>query len=107
MTRLRVALAATVLLLAAPATAAGRPLLGVTGNPDRFAQLTGQHSAIVQKIVGWGQGDTWGSSFADLFATMGDVPLLSITMDAKSGAPAIDSRRITRGAGDSYLAALN
>src|SRR5205823_12912366 len=71
-------------------------------------KLTGQHSAVVQKVVGWGQGDTWGSSFGDLFATMGgDVPLLSMTMNGKSGAPAIDSHRIANGAGDGYLATLS
>jgi hypothetical protein len=105
---LRLALAVVVACLALPQAAAARPLLGVTGNPDRFEQLTGQHSTVVQKIVGWGQGDTWGGSFESLFATMGDVPLLSITMDAK-GPPkraAIDSLRIANGAGDSYLAAV-
>ena len=100
----RVALAAIVACLALPQAVAARPLLGVTGNPDRFEKLTGQHSTVVQKVVGWGQGDTWGSSFGDLFATMGDVPLLSMTMNGKSGAPAIDSRRIANGAGDAYLA---
>ena len=102
----RVALAAIVACLALPQAVAARPLLGVTGNPDRFEKLTGQHSTVVQKVVGWGQGDTWGSSFGDLFATMGDVPLLSMTMNGKSGAPAIDSRRIANGAGDAYLATL-
>ena len=104
---LRVALAASVAFLALPQAVAARPLLGVTGNPDRFERLTGQHSTVVQKVVGWGQGDSWGSSFESLFATMGDVPLLSITMDAKSGAPAIDPLRIVNGAGDPYLASLN
>jgi len=104
---LRVALAATVLVLAAPGTAvAARPLLGVTGNPTRFERLTGQHSTVVQKVIGWGQGDSWGSPFADVFATMGDVPLLSLTMDGRSGSPAIDARRVATGAGDAYLAAL-
>src|SRR5205085_6683103 len=95
--------------LAAPAPAglAARPLLGVTGSPTRFERLTGQHSTVVQKVIGWGQGDTWGSSFADLFATMGDVPLLSPTMDGRSGGPAIDSRRIANGGGDAYLDALS
>ena len=105
---LRVALAGVVLFLAAPATAvAARPLLGVTGNPTRFERITGQHSTVVQKVIGWGQGDTSGTPFADLFATMGDVPLLSVTMDGRSGSPAIDSRRIAAGAGDAYLAALS
>ena len=103
----RVALAAIVACLALPQAVAARPLLGVTGNPDRFQRLTGQHSTVVQKVVGWEQGDTWGSPFGDLFATMGDVPLLAMTMNAKSGAPAIDSRRIANGAGDAYLATLS
>jgi hypothetical protein len=105
--RLRLVPVAALVCLVLPQAVAARPLLGVTGNPDRFQQLTGQRSPVVQKIVGWGQGDSWGSRFADLFASMGDVPLLSITMDAKSGAPAIDSRRIATGAGDSYLATVN
>ena len=104
--RIGVVLAATVACLALPQAVGARPLLGVTGNADRFERLTGQHSTVVQKVVGWEQGDTWGSSFGDMFAAMGDVPLLSMTMDAKSGAPAIDSRRIASGAGDAYLAAL-
>ena len=106
---LRVALAAVVAFLALPQAVAARPLLGVTGNPDRFGQLTGQHSTAVQKVVGWGQGDSWGSSFESLFATMGDVPLLSITMDAKppGARAAIDSRRIANGVGDAYLAAVS
>src|SRR5438045_48143 len=97
-------LAAAVVLLAAPGALAARPLLGVTGSPTRFERLTGQHSTVVQKVIGWGQGDTWGSAFADLFAAMGDVPLLSLTMDGRSGSPTIDSRRLANGAGDSYLA---
>jgi len=106
--RVALALAAAVLFLAAPAAAsAARPLLGVTGSPTRFERLTGQHSTVVQKVIGWGQGDAWGSSFADLFATMGDVPLLSLTMDGRSGAPATTSARIASGAGDAYLAALS
>jgi hypothetical protein len=104
---LRIALVAAVAALAVPSGAVARPLLGVTGSPTRFERLTGQHSTVVQKVIGWGQGDTWGSPFADLFATMGDVPLLSLTMDGRSGSPAIDSRRVANGAGDAYLAALS
>lgn len=89
--------------------AAARPLLGVLGNPARFEQQTGQHSTVVEKIVGWGQGDTWGGSFADLFGTMGDVPLLGLTMGPKppSRGEAIDPLRVANGAGDAYLTSLN
>src|SRR5438105_5089822 len=101
---LPIALAALVL---APAASA-RPLLGVLGNPTRFQGLTGQRSFVVEKIVGWGQGVTWGSSFGRLFATMGDVPLLGLTMDAKgSSREAITPLAIARDGGDANLVALN
>jgi hypothetical protein len=105
--RIGVVLAAIVACLALPQAVGARLLLGVTGNADRFERLTGQQSTVVQKVVGWEQGDTWGSSFGDMFATMGDVPLLSMTMNGRSGAPSIDSRRIANGAGDAYLATLS
>jgi hypothetical protein len=103
----RLAVSALVALVLAPASSA-RPLLGVLGNPTRFHGLTGQDSTVVEKVVGWNQGLTWGSSFGQLFATMGDVPLLGITMDAKgSSAEAITPLEIARGGGDAYLVALN
>jgi hypothetical protein len=104
---LRVAVAAAGALLAFPHAAPAKLLLGVRGSPARFEQQTGQRSTVVHKIVAWGQGASWGSSFADLLASMGDVPLLSLTMNGKSGAPAITSREVAEGAGDGYLAALS
>src|SRR2546421_6768249 len=102
----KVAVALAVLVLAPSASA--RPLLGVLGNPTRFQGLTGQHSTVVEKVVGWNQGLTWGSPFGQLFATMGEVPLLGMTMDAKgSSAEAITPLQIARGGGDAYLVALN
>jgi len=103
----RFVVVAAAAVLAAPQAAGAARLLGVTGNAARFERLTGQHSTVVQKVVGWGQGDSWGSSFADLFSTMGDVPLLSLTMNGDSGVAVIDSRRIANGAGDAYLAKLS
>jgi hypothetical protein len=103
----RLALSALLALVVAPAASA-QPLLGVLGNPGRFQGLTGQRSAVVEKVIGWNQGYTWGSPFGQLFATMGDVPLLGVTMDAKgSNAEAITPLAIARGAGDAYLVALN
>src|SRR5437588_131032 len=103
----RLAVSALLALVLAPAASA-RPLLGVLGNPTRFEGMTGQHSTVVEKVVGWNQGLTWGSSFGQLFATMGDVPLLGMTMDAKgSNAEAITPLAIARGGGDAYLVALN
>src|ERR671934_737884 len=97
-----------LLALVLASSASARPLLGVLGNPTRFQGLTGQDSIVVEKIVGWNQGLTWGSPFGQLFATMGDIPLLGMTMDAKgSTAEAITPLRIARGGGDAYLVALN
>ena len=103
----RLVVCVLVALAVVPAASA-HPLLGVLGNPNRFQSLTGQRSTVVEKVVGWGQGVTWGSSFGELFQTMGDVPLLGLTMDAKrSTAEAITPLRIARGGGDANLVALN
>src|SRR5919204_6161654 len=103
----RLAVCMLLALVLAPAASA-QPLLGVLGNPTRFQAMTGQRSTVVEKIVGWNQGLTWGSPFGQLFATMGDVPLLGMTMDAKgSNAEAITPLAIARGSGDAYLVALN
>jgi len=103
----RLAVFVLLALVLAP-SASARPLLGVLGNPLRFQGLTGQRSTVVEKVVGWNQGYTWGSSFGQLLATMGDVPLLGMTMDAKgSSAEAITPLAIARGDGDVYLVALN
>jgi hypothetical protein len=103
----RLAVSALLALVLAP-SASAQPLLGVLGNPLRFQGLTGQRSTVVEKVIGWNQGYTWGSPFGQLFATMGDVPLLGVTMDAKSStAEAITPLAIARGGGDAYLVALS
>ena len=102
----RLPLVVLLALVLAP-SAAARPLLGVLGNPARFQRQTGQRSAVVEKIVGWNQGLTWGSPFGQLFATMGDVPLLGMTMDGKGGGEAMTPGRLAAGGGDAYLVALN
>ena len=81
---------------------AGGLTLGVFGNASRFQAQTGQRSTMGHLIVGWGQGAGFGSSFADLFATMGDLPMLGINPGA-----AITPAAIARGSGDDYLVALN
>ncbi|HSP71831.1 MAG TPA: hypothetical protein VLN26_05630 [Gaiellaceae bacterium] len=104
-----VLLAALALGLAAPAAARTPPLLGIRGDAARFADLTGQRSTVVHQIVGWGQGQAWGSGFAQLLGTMGDVPMLGIGTSAKwpSRAEAITPHGIAFGQGDGYLVALN
>jgi hypothetical protein len=80
--------------------------LGLLGDPSRFETLTGQSSRVRLLNVGWGQGDTYGSRFAELFETMGERPMLGVSM-SRPGSPDITPGQIARGAGDAYLVALN
>ena len=36
--------------------AVNKPLLGISGQPDRFERQTGQDSQVRQLFLGWGQG---------------------------------------------------
>ena len=81
-------------------------LLGLLGDPTRFDRLTGQGTRVRLVNVGWGQGDSYGSTFAELFATMGERPMLGLST-ARRGAADITPGQIARGAGDDYLIALN
>jgi glycosyl hydrolase family 26 len=81
-------------------------LLGVLGNPARFESLTGQRSRVVHKIVSWDQGHTWGSPFASLFTSMGEMPLLGFGTDRRGTGP-ISPRAIAFGQGDAFLVAIN
>jgi hypothetical protein len=85
------------------------PLLGIAGDLPRFGELTGQNSKVHQAFVGWGQGQTWGSPFLSLFATLTPIPMIHLGTDAKppKHCEAISPARIASGAGDSYLLALN
>ena len=95
---------------AAPASGAGhgKVLLGVLGDPDRFAHQTSQHSQFRLLIMSWAQGGS-PQYFASLFATMGQVPMLGLSTGGGEGggAEAITAGQIARGAGDSFLVALN
>jgi hypothetical protein len=102
----------TALVLAGAAvagTSAGAPrpvLLGVLGDPGRFQQQTGQVSATRLRIVGWGQGATYGSPFAELLATMGAQPMLGLSTGLQHGGE-ITPKQIALGQGDAYLVAVN
>src|SRR5207245_2207938 len=61
------ALVASIVALALAPSASARPLLGVAGDGARFASLTGQRSSSSHMYLGWGQGQTWGSSFDRIF----------------------------------------
>lgn len=103
---------ALALAAATGAFAAGgevnRPLLGISGQPDRFQRQTGQDSQIRQIFLGWGQGSTWGSRFAELFAGLEPTPMIHIGTDqGRARTEAITPAQIAAGRGDAYLIALN
>jgi len=86
----------------------GKVLLGVLGDPDRFDHQTSQRSRFRLLIMSWGQGGT-PEYFAGLLSTMREVPMLGLSTGGGEGggAEAITAGAIARGAGDSFLVALN
>jgi hypothetical protein len=92
-------------LALAPSSLAA-PSLGILGDAGRFQELTGQMSNVHHVIVGWGQGQTWGSTMPRLLSTLGPVPMIGFTT-AVEGREQITPRAIAEGAGDSYLISLN
>jgi hypothetical protein len=86
--------------------ASHRIVLGVYGDPARFAAQTGQASETRMLFVGWGQGLTYGSRFAALFSTMGAKPMLALSAGLQHGG-AITPRQVAAGSVDAYLVALN
>jgi hypothetical protein len=79
-------------------------LLGVAGDTARFQGQTAQRTSVQSVFLGWGQGQTWGSPFARLFATLGPIPMVHIGTKAKRVArEAISPQAIAQGRGDSYL----
>jgi len=88
--------------------AVNKPLLGVTGQADRFERQTGQDSQVRQIFLGWGEGSTWGSPFAELLAGLKPVPMIHIGTDrGRARTEAITPAGIASGRGDAYLVALN
>jgi hypothetical protein len=107
-----VVLAVVLVLASASAHAGGsavnRPLLGVAGQADRFQAQTGQDSQVRHLFLGWGQGSTWGSPFAQLFEELKPVPMIHIgTDEGRARTEAITPAQIAAGRGDAYLVALN
>jgi hypothetical protein len=100
----RVAVVVAALAFAAPASAAA-PLLGIKGDAARFGGLTGQQNGVQHVILGWGQGDSWGSKFSALFGTLGPVPMIGLST-SRNGAEAITPKDIALGKGDGYYLAL-
>jgi hypothetical protein len=81
---------------AVPAAQAG-VLLGVHGNPARFASLTGQKSQIQHTFMTYGNG----GALRKIVSTMGPVPLLAL--NATGDTP----RAIAEGTTDTFLVQLN
>ena len=101
-------LAAVTNAFAGGSSAVNEPLLGVAGQPDRFERQTGQESQIRPIFLGWGQGSTWGSPFAQLLAGLRPIPMIHIGTDhGRARAEAITPAQIAAGRGDAYLIALN
>lgn len=97
---------AAAIVVAASALAAtnGRHIqLGVLGNPSSFDPVSGQHSSVRLTIIAWNQGGT-PQYFANLFATMSDVPMLGIGIPAGSS---ITPMSIAHGQDDAFLIELN
>jgi hypothetical protein len=90
---------------ASAAQSSPRPVqLGVLGDPTEFDAATHQHSTVRLIIIGWDQDRGFPSYFANLFATMSDVPMLGIGIPNGSS---MTPQSIARGAGDRFLVALN
>jgi hypothetical protein len=96
-------LVAALLVAVTPASAAptgqsARTQLGILGDPGRFQQLTGQHSAVLHSFIGWHQPQT----IPKLLGQLTPLPMLAI----KTG-PGITPLDIAQGRGDGFLLALN
>lgn len=84
---------------AAPAaTEAGRTQLGVLGDAQRFARLTGQRSKIRHVFAGWHQG----RALRKVLEQLRPIPMLAI----KSGG-SVSTLDIAQGRGDEFLLDLN
>jgi hypothetical protein len=108
----RSALLVVMVFLLTATGAVARPqvshlLLGISGDPARFASQTGQRSAVHSFFLGWEQGRTWGSPFAVMLSRMGPVPMFHIGTKGRSKTEAITPRGIADGTGDAFLMALN
>jgi hypothetical protein len=96
-------LVAALLVAVTPASAtptgeSARTQLGILGDPGRFQQLTGQHSAVLHSFIGWSQPQT----IPKLLGQLAPLPMLAI----KTG-PGVTPLDIAQGRGDGFLLALN
>jgi hypothetical protein len=110
----RLAVVAVVLLALAPGAGA-RPevsklLLGISGDPGRFQQQTGQKSAIKHVFLGWQQGMAWGKKLEAYLPQLAPIPMLHLGTGGGPRAPrraVITPQQIAQGQGDAYLVYIN
>jgi hypothetical protein len=98
-----VGLLCVLFVVACPVSASGGPevsrtQLGITGDPARFARLTGQRSTIRHNFVGWHQGN----HLSQILGNLRPVPMIAI----KTGG-VITPAAIASGRGDAFLLQLN
>jgi hypothetical protein len=97
------ALVCVLVVPACPVSASGseevsRTQLGITGDPARFARLTGQRSTIRHNFLGWHQGN----ALPQILGSLRPIPMIAI----KTGG-AITPASIASGRGDAFLVQLN
>jgi hypothetical protein len=85
-----------------PAANAGI-ILGVHGNPGRFAAQTGQQSRIHHTFMNFAQGD----ALARIVSSMGPLPLLALNTGAYGKSETATPRGIATGRNDTFLFQLN
>jgi Glycosyl hydrolase family 26 len=83
---------------ASPGGTTARVELGITGDPARFTQLTGQRSTIRHNFVGWHQGN----ALPQILGNLGPTPMIAV----KTGG-GITPAAIATGRGDAFLLQLN
>ncbi|MBV8396862.1 MAG: hypothetical protein JO064_11465 [Actinobacteria bacterium] len=87
---------------------AAKPLLGVTGNTERFLEQTTQDSLVDEAFLGWGQGQSYGAPFQVLFSSLTPIPMIHLGTFAEGNKKeAITPAAIAAGSGDGYLLGLN
>src|SRR3954470_824881 len=102
------AVAAALVLGAAAASdnAAGttsgsaKPLLGITGNVAHYKGATALDPTVVQAFLGWGQGQTYGAPFTQLFTLLGPIPMLHLGTGGTDRKETITPGDIAAGKGD-------
>jgi hypothetical protein len=97
------AIICAVIVAACPVSASGgaevsRTQLGITGDPARFARLTGQRSTIRHNFLGWHQGN----ALPQILGNLRPIPMIAL----KTGG-AITPAAIASGRGDAFLVQLN